>query len=419
MGHRPKDCHSREMRICFNCGQKGHLASHCRKGQQRSSSGGCGSVQPSNHSSADFFRFGAFRTGCYDKGSIELLIGSGCNGFMIKNKELFSDLDEDFLADLCNANTSRSEIRGRGTVRCFLKDNTGRSCLLELRDAFWVPSYARNLVSVKRLADKEGMIQFNDDPTIKMPNGTVVPMMTNDELFSVMAQPVETGSLAMMSHCIKHWHRVMGHNNWHDVAKLQQEVVGVNISGSEKKTNCNICCTEKAKPASIPMTWGTRAKTKLAIVHTDVFGPIKQDSHGGFRYAVGFICVGRPGTLVSDGALTFKSKQFSDLCTSNGIKQEFSPPYTPEENGKIERAWGIVTGMTRCIMATAGVPRQFWPFAFSTAIYLKNRSIHSAHGKTIFEMFHGSKLDLSHFHVFGCQSFVLNEVRRKLDSKAR
>ena len=70
-----------------------------------------------------------------------------------------------------------------------------------------------------------------------MPNGTVVPMMTNDELFSVMAQPVETGSLAMMSHSIKHWHRVIEHNNWHNVAKLQQRVVGMNISGSEKKTN--------------------------------------------------------------------------------------------------------------------------------------------------------------------------------------
>ena len=96
MGHRAKDCHSRETRTCFNGGQKGHLASSCRKGQQRSSSGGCGSGQFSNHSSADFFSFGVFRAGCYDKGSIELLIDSGCNGFMIKNKELFPDLDESF-----------------------------------------------------------------------------------------------------------------------------------------------------------------------------------------------------------------------------------------------------------------------------------------------------------------------------------
>ena len=52
---------------------------------------------------------------------------------MIKNKELFSDLDEGFLADVCNANSSRSEIRGLGTVGCFVKDNTGCSGLVELR----------------------------------------------------------------------------------------------------------------------------------------------------------------------------------------------------------------------------------------------------------------------------------------------
>ena len=54
---------------------------------------------------------------------------------MIKNKELFTDLDDGFLRDVCNANSSRSEIRGHGTVRCFVKVKTGRSCLLELRDA--------------------------------------------------------------------------------------------------------------------------------------------------------------------------------------------------------------------------------------------------------------------------------------------
>ena len=168
------------------------------------------------------------------QGSIELLIYSGCNGFMIKNKELFSDQDEGFLADVCNANSSRSEIRGCRTVRCFVKDNTSRSCPLELRDAFWMPFYAKNLVSVKRLTDKGAMIQFNDDPNSERANRTVVPMMTNYEVFSVMSQPVETGSLATMSHSIKHWHREMGHNNSHDVAMLQHEVVGMNISGSEK-----------------------------------------------------------------------------------------------------------------------------------------------------------------------------------------
>ena len=229
--------------------------------------------------------FHGWLLGCCEKWSIGLLIDSGYNGFMIKNKELFSDLDKGFLTDLCNANSSRSEIRGRETVRCFVKDNTGRSCLLELRDAFWVPYYARNLVSVKRFTDKGAMIQFNDDATINMHNGTVVPMMTNDELFNVMAQPEETGSLSILFHSIKHWYRVLGHNNWHDVAKLQHEVMSMNISGSEKKANCNICCTEKAKRASIPKTWGTRPKTKLAIVYTEVLETIQQESHKVMQWA--------------------------------------------------------------------------------------------------------------------------------------
>ena len=172
---------------------------------------------------------------------------------------------------------------------------------------------------------------------------------------------------------------------------------------------------------------------KLAIVHTDVLGTIQQESHEGFRYAMGFIDsssrfeavysmksknevtaklkrfiidVRRPGTFDSDGALEFKSKHFSDLCTSNGIKQEFSAHYTSEENGKNEQAWGTVTGMTRCMMATAGVPKQFRLFAPSTAIYLKNQSVHLAHGKTPFEMFHGNKPDFSHLHVFGSQERI-------------
>ena len=79
-------------------------------------------------------------------------------------------------------------------------------------------------------------------------------MMINDEFFSVMTHPVETGSLEMLSHSIKHWHRMMEHNTWHDMAIMQQEVVRMNISGSEKKTNCYIGSTEKAKQTSIPKT---------------------------------------------------------------------------------------------------------------------------------------------------------------------
>ena len=87
----------------------------------------------------------------------------------------------------------------------------------------------------------------------------------------------------------------------------------------------------------------------------------------------------------------------SDLCTSNGIK--FSAPYTPEENGKTELTWGTPGGMTPCMMATAWVSKKFCPFALSTAIYLKNLSIYSAHGKTPSRCFTEASLT---FQIFTC-----------------
>ena len=129
--------------------------------------------------------------------------------------------------------------------------------------------------------------------------------------------------------------------------------------------------------------------------------------------------MGIPDTLVSDNAMEFKSKVFSNLCVRNGIRQEFSAPYTPEENGKIERVWVTVTGMARCMMSTAGVPKQLWPHALATAVYVKNRSFHSAHNRTPFEMFNGVKPNLSNIHQFGWRAFVLDQNRKKLEIKAR
>ncbi len=38
--------------------------------------------------------------------------------------------------------------------------------------------------------------------------------------------------------------------------------------------------------------------------------------------------VGKPQTLVLDGALEFKPRGFSDMCRRNGVQQTFSAPYT-------------------------------------------------------------------------------------------
>ena len=64
-------------------------------------------------------------------GSTELGLDSGCNGFMIKEKHLFVDLDESFQSEVRNANGSASAIRGKGTALATMKDKMWSWSLLE------------------------------------------------------------------------------------------------------------------------------------------------------------------------------------------------------------------------------------------------------------------------------------------------
>ena len=180
---------------------------------------------------------------------------------------------------------------------------------------------------------------------------------------------------------------------------------------------CDVCATQKAKRAAITKTWGTRATESLAIVHTDILGPMQTESVDGERYAIGFIDsysrfatvylmrtrdeapekmkqfvadVGRPRTLVTDGAKEYTSRETESFCRDQGIRHERSAPYVPEDNGKAERIRATIMDMTRCMIEQAGVPQEYWSHAIRAAYYTKNRSVHSAHGKTPFAVFFGT-----------------------------
>ena len=140
-----RDCKSEESSACFMCNKKGHLAKDCKtkKGQSGSTS-----RSPANHC---FSSFGSFE-GAPKEGGLELLVDSGCNGFMLKDRALFKDLDDSFNTDVGKANGSRTRMEGRDTAGRGVLDSQGTMCELELKQAFWVPTYTRKLSSVKMFA---------------------------------------------------------------------------------------------------------------------------------------------------------------------------------------------------------------------------------------------------------------------------
>jgi hypothetical protein len=71
--------------------------------------------------------------------------------------------------------------------------------------------------------------------------------------------------------------------------------------------------------------------------------------------------------------------------------------------------------MARTMLDEHRTPRRFWTEAVNTVCYVSNRIYLRVHKKkTCYELMHGRRPKLSHFHVFGCKCFILKKGK-KLD----
>ena len=57
-----------------------------------------------------------------------------------------------------------------------------------------------------------------------------------------------------------------------------------------------------------------------------------------------------PKTLRSDKGTELTNKNFKNVCIENQIRQEFTVPEPPEQNGMAERAKRTLVEMARCLL---------------------------------------------------------------------
>ena len=77
------------------------------------------------------------------------------------------------------------------------------------------------------------------------------------------------------------------------------------------------------------------------------------------------------------------------FCKKNSISQQFTSPYSPHQNGIIERYWRTVFDSARAHLLSSKLPEFFWVRAVDTVVYTRNRVLTSAinDDKTPYEMF--------------------------------
>lgn len=123
----------------------------------------------------------------------------------------------------------------------------------------------------------------------------------------------------------------------------------------------------------------------------------------------------------SDHGGEFQNETMKVFCEDHGIAHQFSAPRTPQQNGVVERKNRTLQEMARAMIHGNQMSQKFWAEALNTACYIINRVyVRKGTIKTPYELWKGKTPNLSYFHVFGCQCYILNDkdYLGKFDSKS-
>ncbi|CAI7801022.1 unnamed protein product, partial [Closterium sp. NIES-53] len=123
--------------------------------------------------------------------------------------------------------------------------------------------------------------------------------------------------------------------------------------------------------------------------------------------------------LHSDRGGEFSSDLLRAFCRLEGIRQTFTLPASPQQNGIAERRIGMVMDVARTSMIHATAPHFLWPFAVQYAAHQINLQPHLSLPETTPTLRWTGKVgDASAFRVWGSRDFVRDTTADKLSSRA-
>ncbi|XP_022950919.1 uncharacterized protein LOC111453868 [Cucurbita moschata] len=76
----------------------------------------------------------------------------------------------------------------------------------------------------------------------------------------------------------------------------------------------------------------------------------------------------------SDRGGEYTSMAFMEYCEEKGIRRFLTAPYTPQQNGVVERKNRTILDMVRSMLKSKKMPKEFWAKAVQCAIYEKEEN---------------------------------------------
>lgn len=343
----------------------------------------------------------------------------------------------------------------RGDAEVLLQDSEGKSVIMTLKRALFIPSYPQSIISVQAATMDGAKVVFQEGRNELVSNeGTVFRIEEHERLYYLRTVNThkQDSVIYIMSKdkvnltCdVKTWHEIMGHCNIKDILKLPEVVEGMTITG-DTKVECTVC-TEGKFLNNRNRKADAKANVPLELVHTDLAGPIGPTSHEGYKYAIlftddfsGAVSVyflknksdttmatekfladsapyGSIKCIRSDNGTEYLSNAFQTLLRERGIRHETSSPYSPHQNGTAERQWRTLFEMGRCLLLEKGLPKELWPYAVQHAALTRNRCYNERVKNTPVFMLTGRKPDLSKMWIFGSKCYAYKHNHQRLDPR--
>jgi transposase InsO family protein len=217
------------------------------------------------------------------------------------------------------------------------------------------------------------------------------------------------------------WHRRLAHVGMKNLHKLLkgEHVLGLTNVCFEKDRPCAACQAGKQVGSTHHNKNVMTTSRPLELLHMDLFGPIAYLSIGGSKYSLVIVNdfsrftwvfflqdkSETQGTLKrflrraqnefelkvkkirSNNGSEFKNLQVEEYLEEEGIKHEFSAPYTPQQNSVVERKNMTLIDMARTMLGEFKTPERFWSEAVNTACHAINRLyLHRLLKKTSYEL---------------------------------
>ena len=382
-------------------------------------------------------------------------LDNGASNHMTGNRSYFTTLDETITGKVKFGDDSRIDIKGKGSISFVLKNGERKT----MSNVYFIPALRSNIISLGQATETGCEIRMKEDVLELYDRDSKLLIRSSrgrNRLYKVALDAESPSCLQIITSDVSSkWHARLGHINFENMRQMvdKELVTGIPKIMVMKKT-CVSCLLGKQPRRSFPAATTYRASKKLELIHGDLCGPITPPTIGRNRYV--FVLIDDYSrymctillkekseafakfkkfkasveqeaavsikTFRTDRGGEFTSREFNLFCEESGIQRHLTAPYSPQQNGVVERRKRTILEMTRSILKHRSVPNYMWGEAVRHTTYLINRAAtRTLDAATPYEVFKGSKPNIAHLRVFGCVGYAKVEAPhvKKLDDRSR